>query len=88
MWARARFTQLQPWHTLWLPDQLKGGAPGREAMDAYFLVALESEFCSHSNHSLVGILYDYTKCFDNVAWQIERGLLRDLGMPNCVLGQH
>ena len=35
--------------------------------------------------SLYGVLYDYTTCFDLVAWPAEKGLLADLGMPLHVL---
>ena len=86
VWARTRFLQLQAWRMQWLPVQLKGGVPGKESIDAYLEVALDAEFCVSSNRPLFGIFYDYCKCFDNVAWPIERGLLRDLGMPQNVLG--
>ena len=86
IWARARFfTQLQPWHVQWLPSQLRGGAPGRDAVDAFYDLALEAEFCAQTNRPLYGVLYDYTKCFDLVAWPVEKGLLTDLGMPLHVL---
>ena len=52
IWARARFTQLQPWHVQWLPSQLRGGAPGRDAVDAFYDLALEAEFCAQTNRPL------------------------------------
>ena len=86
VWAKAKFQQLQSWHVSWLPDVLRGGAPQREAVDCYYQVALEAELAQTSNHTLFGVFYDYKKCFDNVSWEIESGLLRDLGMPTSVHG--
>ncbi|CAE7832127.1 unnamed protein product [Symbiodinium sp. CCMP2592] len=86
VWAKAKFQQLQSWHVSWLPDVLRGGAPQREAIDCYYQVALEAEMAQISNHTLFGVFYDYKKCFDNIAWEIESGLLHDLGMPASVHG--
>ena len=85
VWARTRFLQLQPWHMQWLPEQLRGGAPGRDSVDAFYELALEAELCAHTKRPLFGVLFDYTKCFDLVAWPVEQGLLTDLGMPLHVL---
>ena len=43
IWAKIRFTPLQCWHALWLPKALRGGAPGREAADVYYQLALDIE---------------------------------------------
>ena len=85
LWAKLRWQHLQEWHMSWCPVELKGGIPGRETTDAYFQVALEIEHANFSNHPIFGILFDYQKCFDNVAWTIERGLLRDMGLPMTIL---
>ena len=37
-----------------------------------------------SINPLYGALYDYQKCFDRIAWQIQTGILQDLGMPKKV----
>ena len=58
IWAKARFYQLQPWHLSWLPAELRGGAPMREAIDCYYQVALEAELCQCTNHPVFGIFYD------------------------------
>ena len=84
VWAKTRFQQLQCWHLSWLPDSLRGGATEREAADCYFQVATEVQFSHVTKHPLYGILWDYKKCFDHVAWPIEAGLLRELGMPTQV----
>ena len=86
LWSKVRWSHLKPWHSSWLPIELKGGIEHRHAIDAYFEVALESELAQHSGHPLFGVFYDYAKCFDSVCWEIERGLLSDLGMPCNVLG--
>jgi hypothetical protein len=85
LWAKLRWQQLQDWHLSWCPDELKGGIAGRETVDAYYQVALEIEHANFTNSPLFGILFDYQKCFDNVAWSIERGILRDLGLPMPIL---
>ena len=85
IWAKIRFKQLQTWHVLWLPDVLRGGAPNREAADVYYHLALDIEHAQSSNHPLFGIFWDYKKCFDQVAWTIEYGLLHRMGMPPRVL---
>ena len=63
------------------PPSLKGGVTDRQAIDSYFQVALEIEQSQFDKYPIFGILYDYEKCFDNIAWSIEKGLLTDLGMP-------
>ena len=86
VWAKLRWAQLQEWYLQWIPDELKGGIAGRQTIDSYFEVALELEHAQFNNHPVFGILYDYEKCFDNVAWSIEQGLLQDLGMPTQTMG--
>ena len=85
LWSKCRWKQLQQWHFSWCPPQLKGGVSGRETIDAYFQLATEVEHALVFKQSLYGIFYDYTKCFDNVAWSIEQGILRDLGLPTHIL---
>ena len=85
IWAKIRWQDLQPWYHAWIPSQLKGGIKNREAIDGYYELMLQVESCLHGKHSLFGILYDYTKCFDNVPWTIEEGLLHSLGLPDCIL---
>jgi hypothetical protein len=85
MWAKIRWVHLQPWHLQWVPKELHGGIANRQTLDSYFAVALDIEQSSYTNHPLYGILYDYAKCFDNICWQIERGVLIDLGMPPAIL---
>ena len=81
IWAKTRFQQLQAWHAAWLPEHLHGGAPGKETTDCYYKLAMEIEYSHTQNHPLFAIFWDYAKCFDNVAWTIESGLLKELGMP-------
>ena len=85
MWAEIPWVHLQPWHLQWVPKELHGGIANRQTLDSYFAVALDIEQSSYTNHPLYGILYDYAKCFDNICWQIERGVLIDLGMPPAIL---
>ena len=85
LWSKCRWKQLQQWHFSWCPPQLKGGVSGRETIDAYFQLATEVEHALVFKQSLYGIFYDYTQCFDNVAWSIEQGILRDLGLPTHIL---
>lgn len=84
IWAKIRWTQLQPWHLSWVPNELHGGISNREAVDSYFQVALDIEQAQFQHHPLYGALYDYQKCFDRIAWQIQTGILQDLGMPKKV----
>lgn len=84
LWAKIRWADLQDWRLSWLPQELKGGAKNREAVDAYYELMLEVENSLHSKHPLFGIMYDYTKCFDYIPWSIELGLLRTLGLPQRI----
>ena len=86
LWAKLRWNQLQQWYHEWIPSELKGGVTDRQAIDSYFQVALEIEQSQFDKHPIFGILYEYEKCFDNIAWSIEKGLLTDLGMPQKTLG--
>ena len=86
IWAKSRWRQRQSWHLSWVPFELKGGIADRQAIDSYFEVALELEQSQFTKHPLFGILYDYQKCFDNVSWPIDKGILTDLGMPAPTMG--
>ena len=83
LWACTRFKQLRPWMDTWLPNTLRGGVHGRDTTDIYYHLALDIEN-SNSRNTLFGILFDFQKCFDNIPWSIEKGLLRDLGLPTQV----
>ena len=83
LWACTRFKQLRPWMDTWIPDTLRGGVHSRDTADIYYHLALDIEH-SHSRNTLFGILFDFQKCFDNIPWSIEEGLLRDLGLPPLV----
>ena len=85
LWSKCRWKQLQAWHMSWCPPQLKGGVSGKEAIDAYFELATEVENAVICKQELFGIFYDFSKCFDNVAWAIEKGLLHNLGLPRDIL---
>ena len=57
VWAKRRWSHLQPWHLAWVPKELHGGIANRETLDSYFQVALDIEQSSFDQHPLFGILH-------------------------------
>ncbi|CAE8583822.1 unnamed protein product [Polarella glacialis] len=81
IWASVRAADLNTWQLSWIPDCLHGGVSGRQGSDLYLRVAVELEHALSSGAEYALTLLDYSKFFDNFAWEIEYPLLAAMGCP-------
>ena len=84
-WAAVATSQIVKVIALWIPSGVTGLLPGRGASDCAYAAQFELEIASRERNQCSGIVMDLKKCFNNIKWCVGYNLLKELGVPHCLL---
>ena len=84
-WAAARVRDLMGWQQDWIDSNLHGFRSGHAPEDVWWQIGLEVEKSLLTGEPLVGLVLDWSKCFDRVPVDLVLRLSQELGMPEGVL---
>ncbi len=80
------FRALVPWHDAWCPEEICGGRPGADALQAAIDLGFtleEAIFLKKSGILMVSL--DLSKFFDSIEWGLIENLARELNLPENYL---
>ena len=86
LWGAARIEELMAWQLEWIPDGLRGFRKDAGTADINVELALKIEAAVATGETLVGVSFDYSKCFDPIPWSILFGVLEESGLHPRLLG--
>ena len=84
-WAAVATSQIVKVLSHWVPSGVTGLLPGRGASDCAYSAQFELELAAHQRNKCSGIVMDLKKCFNNIKWTCGYNLLKELGIPPCIL---
>ena len=81
VWGSARSKDLLAWERRWLPPSVRGGHPGRGALDVARSLAAQFDVSRSAKMASAAGLLDKAKCYDRIAIQVALTVLKELGCP-------
>jgi hypothetical protein len=84
LWAATRLRSLMQWQELWISQSQHGCRKGHDAFGCFFDTALAVEAALLSGEGLVGVYFDYAKCFDRIPHGILMAVARATGLPEVI----
>lgn len=86
IWAAIYVRKLLPWQEKWIHRSQHGCRAKHSTSDAILRTALGLEQAMLDGEDLCGAALDFSKAFDNIPIAIALRLLRELGLPDEILG--
>eukprot|EP00973_Karenia_brevis_P094598 12423279-Karenia_brevis.AAC.1 len=85
LWAARRLQDLTAWQELWATNGQHAFRPGHSTADVFWELALRVEHSLMTGEPLMGVGFDYAKCFDRLPRGILFKLAEELGLHCRVL---
>ena len=85
LWASSMAKSILRHWSKWMPWEVRGSLPHREARDISFALECLVERAMHHNQPLAGFSVDIVKCFNQVPRLPLRQLFRHMGLPESLL---
>ena len=84
VWSSLRARECLRWLMRFIPDDLLGSCPNRQASDLWYTVASLVEFGNHFEERCCGALADLSKCFNNIPRIPVFLIAKKLGLPDRI----
>ncbi len=84
VWSSLRARECLRWLLQFIPTDLIGSCPNRQAGDLWYTVASIVESGNHFDERCCGALADLSKCFNNIPRIPVFVIAKRLGLPDCI----
>ena len=84
VWASIRARECLRWLLQFIPEELLGSCPNKQAGDLWYTVASLVEYGNHFDERCCGALADLSKCFNNIPRIPVFVIAKKLGLPDRI----